>query len=97
MADPDIPGSRAKWFWLLAIVLLAVLTLVWLFNPSGNEDEPGVEDPITTGDLTEPVPAGADTVDQPIVPGAPPAEEGTSTLPAEPPLETEPTPMDTPQ
>lgn len=50
MADPTPSGPR-KWLWPLLIALLAVLLLVWLFNPSGNEDTGAVEDPIVTPEL----------------------------------------------
>lgn len=53
MADPVSNGPR-KWLWPLLIALLAVLLLIWFLNPSGNEDDTAVEDPIVTGDLSEP-------------------------------------------
>lgn len=45
--------SNSKWLWPLVIALLAVLTLVWLASPSGDRDQPGVEDPIVTGSLAD--------------------------------------------
>lgn len=51
--------SNSKWLWPLVIALLAVLTLVWLVSPSGNLDQPGVDDPIVTGALADPDATGA--------------------------------------
>lgn len=53
MADPTPSGPR-NWLWPLLIALLGVLLLVWLLNPSGDEDTGAVEDPIVTPDLGEP-------------------------------------------
>ena len=52
MAEPT--SRPAKWLWPLIIALLAVLLLIWLFNPAGDEDTGQVEDPIVTGDMAEP-------------------------------------------
>ena len=54
MADPT--SRPAKWLWPLIIALLAVLLLIWLFNPAG-EGDAEVEDPIVTGDVSEPATA----------------------------------------
>jgi hypothetical protein len=62
MAEPPAPSSRPNWLWIILIALLAVLLLAWLFSPSGDRDG-AVEDPIVTGDVTEPGAAeGAGTV-----------------------------------
>lgn len=53
MADPA-PRSNSKWLWPLVIALLAVLLLIWFISPSGDRDDPGVEDPIVTGELADP-------------------------------------------
>jgi hypothetical protein len=53
MAEPPAPSSRPNWLWIILIALLAVLLLAWLFSPSGDRDG-AVQDPIVTGDMTEP-------------------------------------------
>ena len=60
MADPTSSPGGIKWFWIAAIVLLAILLLVWLFNPAGDTDEAVVEDPIVTPELGEPAAGGAE-------------------------------------
>jgi hypothetical protein len=56
MADSNPTRSGSKWLWPVLLVLLAILLLAWLLNPSGDR-EGEVQDPIVTGDMTEP---GAD-------------------------------------
>jgi len=84
MADPPAPSARPNWLWILLIALLAVLLLAWLFSPSGDRDG-AVEDPIVTGDVTEP---GADAGAGAVGTGLP--EQGDGTGLAEPVDQTEP-------
>jgi len=53
MAEPAAPSWRPNWSWIVLIALLAVLLLAWPFSPSGYRDA-AVDDPIVTGDMTEP-------------------------------------------
>ena len=73
MAEPTAPSSRTKWLWIILIALLAILLLAWLFNPSGDRDG-SVEDPIVTGDVTEP---GAAEGAGPVGTGLPQEGDGT--------------------
>lgn len=55
MTEPEpAPRSPSKWLWPTVIALLAVLLLIWLMSPSGDRDDPGVNDPIVTGDMSDP-------------------------------------------
>ena len=78
MAEPPAPSSRPNWLWIVLIALLAVLLLAWLFSPSGDRDG-AVEDPIVTGDVTEP---GAQEGAGPVGTGLP--QPGAGTGPAAP-------------
>ena len=69
MADPA--GSRAKWIWIVLLAVLAVLALVWLLDPSGEEDEAGLEDPIVSGNLAEPAAEPAEPLEAQPLDGEP--------------------------
>jgi hypothetical protein len=84
MPDPA-PRSPARLLWPLLIALLAVLAIIFMLNPSGDTDEPGVSDPIVLEDFGEPV-APADPLDFSDVP--PPPDVGDQ---AGPPVERQPT------
>lgn len=67
MADPVDPRSKYRWLWPVVLVLLAVLLILVLFNPSGNR-EGEVNDPIVTGEVADPA---AEAGAGPVGPGLP--------------------------
>jgi len=66
----------------MVLALLAVLVLVFILNPSGDTDTPGVNDPIVIDDFTDPAldpaadPAGALGAGLPGEGAADPAMDG---------------------
>ena len=62
MADPSPSRTTGKWLWPVLIALLAIITLIWLFSPSGDR-EGEVGDPIVTGELAEPAGPDAQEID----------------------------------
>lgn len=70
--------SKSRWLWPMVIALLAVLVLVFMLSPSGDRDDPGVEDPIVIDDVSDPAadPAGALGAGLPGEGAADPAEDG---------------------
>ena len=50
-----------RWLWPIVIVVLAILLLIVLFSPSGDTEDPQVEDPIVTPEFQDPAEAPAQT------------------------------------
>ena len=77
MAEPIQPRTT-KWLWPAILAILIILLIAILFNPTGDPDEVGVQDPIVTGDIADPTANGAGAVGDGLPqPGdAPPVNDG---------------------
>lgn len=68
MAQPPKPqSSRTKWIWVALIVVLSVLILIVLLNPTGDRDGT-VDDPIVIENTGE----GRGVGQTPVAPGPAP-------------------------